>query len=175
MDAGTAIANDHRAIEKLLDGLLLADGGGGERRLLVELGDHLRAHCVAEEAHAYRALVNEDPRERSAVYVAIGEHRTAVVKLAATARACGTPGFGEARGDLVEVVVGHIERCESQILPALRDRTTTTWHEELGRLFEQRRAAELGRCQDRRSVPERSAAQSHPVRVSRMSRAAGDR
>lgn len=144
MDAGTAITNDHRTIERLLDDLLTADDGG-ERPHLAELHHHLRAHCVAEEAHAYRALVNEDPRERGVVYAAIGEHRAAAVQLAATARAWGTAGFDDARGDLVDTVVGHIERCESQILPALRDRTTAAWHEELGRLFEQRRAAELTR------------------------------
>lgn len=144
MDAGMAITRDHRTIERLLDDLLLADEGG-ERHLLAELGHRWRAHCVAEEAHAYRALVNEDPRERPAVYAAIGEQRTAVARFIATARACGTPAFDEARGDLVDTVVGHIEHCESQILPALRERTTTAWHQELGRLFEQRRAAELTR------------------------------
>lgn len=137
MDAVTAVTNDHRVLEDLIEALR-ADP---ENRvlLLAELTARLTAHSRAEERYVYRAL----PAETRAAHRGAEEHAEALAQLADLP---GVEDFPAALDKLAAAVRAHVVEEETNVLATLRSTVSARKREELGRRFEETRIRELKRA-----------------------------
>ncbi|GLZ77625.1 hypothetical protein Afil01_24320 [Actinorhabdospora filicis] len=129
MDVVTAITRDHRLIESLIDDL----AEGGRPWLLTELKARIAAHAAGED-HVY-----------GTAYHGAHERDETVETIAAAERAEGTERYAEALAECAATLREHVDEEERDVLPRLAKAVPEERLEDLGRAFEDGRAAELRR------------------------------
>jgi hemerythrin superfamily protein len=141
-DVVTLTMNDHRIMELILD--KLRSGEGDRQRLLDECAARLTAHSHAEEQKVYPALAELDPSVRGEVHRGADEHHEAERMLHDLQR-ISPDGleFDDLLEDFAATVERHIEKEETELLPALQDAVSRERLIELGTAFEEVRVQEL--------------------------------
>ncbi|WP_238013994.1 hemerythrin domain-containing protein [Dactylosporangium sp. AC04546] len=139
-DAVTLIVNDHRVMERLFD--KLRSGHGDRQQLLDECAARLTAHSHAEEEKVYPVLAEIGEQEEA--HQGADEHHQAERMLHDLQRMSPEgPDFEDRLEDFIEAVRRHVEKEESEILPALQEALPAERLDELGAAFEEVRLREL--------------------------------
>ncbi|SFD46977.1 hemerythrin domain-containing protein [Streptomyces aidingensis] len=135
------ITRDHRRVEELFEQLR---DGGDRAALMDEVARLLIAHSRAEEERVYPLIAKEVPGEAEEVRHSEAEHQEAeelIHRLLAAGPDSGE--FDDLLGRLVEAVTEHVEKEESEVLPALREAVAGDRLAELAEEFGERREEAL--------------------------------
>ncbi|WP_165985276.1 hemerythrin domain-containing protein [Streptomyces sp. YIM 98790] len=136
------ITRDHRRVEDLFE--QLKNGGGDRAALMEEVARLLIAHSRAEEERVYPVIAKEVPGEEQEVQHSEEEHQEAEELIHRLLEAGPDSGaFDDLLDQLVGAVTQHVEKEESEVLPALRDAVTGDRLAELAEEFGERREEAL--------------------------------
>jgi iron-sulfur cluster repair protein YtfE (RIC family) len=121
MDILTHLTQEHRKVEAML--AVLADSEPGDEReeTVGELEDALQTHMLVEERYVY-PIVKQDLGTDEYVG-ATNEHQLTRAGLQELRNLVDEPGFGGAVEALSGGLHHHVDEEESQIFPALRDKS----------------------------------------------------
>ncbi len=162
-DVLAVIKEQHRAIDSLLNRATKAveTERGDAKALLQQVADLLIPHSEAEESFVYPTIERKEPDESDEVHDGAAEHHHIEgVLRELLAEDVGEPGFDGKLAALVGELRHHVEEEESELLPALAEKSSADELASMGQRFAtetgwmQRRDAGSGNRRGERSKEE---------------------
>ena len=136
------VLNDHHAVEKLFDKLEASTGADEQATVFGQVKEALEHHASAEEKVLYPRVRKDVPEGGEEVKDAVEEHDQIRESLKEVEEhKSGTELFTLAVTQLIATTKHHVAVEEGELLPDFRASSETREREELGRRFEEAKAA----------------------------------